>query len=277
MARLTRRQVLLGSAALVDGAMVARAQSRRNGFVVEEVDVELAELDPTHDGIRVAQLSDIHVGPFTPDGRIISAVREINAIAPDLAVITGDFVTTRRDPVDRLTALFGDLKLPAVAVLGNHDHWSGADRVQRAVEKAGISVLRNQHTTLQLRGTPLHVLGVDDGTTHHDDAAATFQGVPRRGSRLVLTHTPSTIDRLPADQGFLCLSGHTHGGSVVVPGITLAVLNLIGEPYYRGMYRVRGNQLYVNRGLGLNGPVPRVGATPELTVFTLRRPAPERS
>jgi predicted MPP superfamily phosphohydrolase len=273
MAPFNRRELILAAAGTVVGALVAEARSRWDGFVVEEIDVTLAHLDPAHDGLRVAQLSDIHVGPFTPDGRVISAVRELNAIAPDLVVLTGDFVTTKRDPVDRLTDLFRELALPAVAVLGNHDHWSNADRVTRAIEKASISVLRNQHTTLTLRGAPFHVLGVDDGCTHHDDAPATFGGVPPTGSRLVLTHTPSTADRLPANEGVLCLSGHTHGGGFVVPGLTSLALNMIGEPYHRGMYRVRGNQLYVNRGLGLNGPVPRVGAAPELSVFTLRRAA----
>jgi uncharacterized protein len=271
MARVTRKNIVLAAAGTVVGALVAEAWSRLDGFVVEEIDVDLPDLDPAHDGIRVAQLSDIHVGPFTPDGQIISAVRELNAIGPDLVVLTGDYVTTKRDPVDRLTDLFRELTIPTVAVLGNHDHWSSADRVKSAMEKASISVLRNQHTTLSLRGARFHVLGVDDGFTRHDDAAATFGGVPRTGSRLVLTHTPSTADRLPANEGFLCLSGHTHGGGVVVPGITRLALNMIGEPYHRGLYRVRGNQLYVNRGLGLNGPVPRVGAAPELSVFTLHR------
>ncbi|HZA15150.1 MAG TPA: metallophosphoesterase [Myxococcaceae bacterium] len=271
MARITRRELVVAAAGSVLGGLVAEARSRREDFDIEQVEVNLPHLDPAHDGIRVAQLSDIHVGPFTPDGRIISAVRSLNALKPDLVVLTGDFVTTKRDPIDRMSDLLRDIALPTVAVLGNHDHWSSADRVTRALEKASISVLRNQHTTLALRGAPFHVLGVDDGTTRHDDAAATFGPVPRTGSRLVLTHTPSTADRLPADEGFLCLSGHTHGGGVVVPGLTRLALNMIGEPYDRGLFSVRGNQLYVNRGLGLNGPVPRVGAPPELTVLTLRR------
>jgi uncharacterized protein len=275
MARLTRREILLAAAGSLVGAAIAEARSRRRDFELEEIEVAVADLDPAHEGIRVAQLSDLHVGPFTPDGRIIGAVREVNALAPDLLVLTGDFVTTKRDPVERLTDLLGELAVPAVAVLGNHDHWSSADRVRRALERGSISLLRNQHTTLSLRGAPFHVLGVDDGHTRHDDAPATFRGVPRTGSRLVLTHAPSTADRLPANEGFLCLSGHTHGGGFVVPGITRLALDMIGEPYHRGMYRVRGNQLYVNRGLGLNGPVPRVGASPELTVFTLSCAAPD--
>lgn len=259
----------MGAAGVLAGATIAEAQTSDHRFVVDEVTVESAAIDPAHDGVRVAQLSDIHVGMFTPDSRIIGAIRELNARKPDLVVLTGDFVTTKRDPLSRLTDLLRDVSLPAVAVLGNHDHWSGAQKVGRAIEGASISLLRNQHTTLRVRGAPFHVVGVDDARTKNDDPQRAFGGVPS-GSRFVLTHTPSGADRLPEDQDFLCVSGHTHGGHVVVPGVTRWWLRRIGQPYARGMYQVRGNQLYVNRGLGMNGPVPRVGSPPELTVFTLR-------
>ncbi len=268
--KFTRRELLLGAAGIV-GATAAEAQASHDNFVIEEVEVFVPGLDAAHDGLRVAQLSDLHVGAHTPDGRLLSAVRKINAQGAELVVLTGDFVTTRRDPVERIPDLLAGFSMPAVAVLGNHDHWAGAERVRKAVERADIAVLQNTHTTLQLRGEPFRVLGIDDGRTRNDDAPATFRGVPDQGSRLVLAHTPATADRLPEEAGVLCLSGHTHGGHVMIPGITKMALRISGQPYSRGHYTLGRNQLYVNRGIGMDTPVPRVGADAELTFLTLRR------
>ena len=269
--KLSRRDVLWGAVGAAIGATLSEARPRKEGFVVEELAVTLPDLDPAHEGLRIAQLSDLHIGAHTPDGRIISAVRETNRLAPDLVVLTGDFVTTRRDPVERIPDLLAGFTAPAFAVLGNHDHWAGADRVRAAVERADIAVLRNTHSSVRLRGEPFHVLGIDDGRTKNDDVPRTFRGSPSKGSRLVLAHTPATADKLPDDAGVLCLSGHTHGGHFVVPGLTSMALTMAGQPYDRGRFLIGRNQLYVNRGLGMGAPVPRMGASPELTVITLHR------
>ena len=119
------------------------------------------------------------------------------------------------------------------------------------------------------------VVGVDDSTTKHDDVHKAFQGA-HKGSRLVLTHTPSAAKKLPVDEDLLCLSGHTHGGQWEVPQLTEGIFKRIGQPYYRGYYRLRGNQLYVNRGLGYGKGtrLPRLNSDPELSVLTLRRVEP---
>jgi hypothetical protein len=274
---ISRRQFVLGSAAILAAPSVERVMRPTGGtweFEVSRVDITLPGLDPAHEGLRVAQLSDLHIGPLTPDGRIIHAVRTLEREAVDLVVLTGDYVTHEGDPLERVQELLTGLQVPAFAVLGNHDHWTEPAYLRQGLERANITVLQNTHTVTRVRGAPLTVLGVDDARSGHADVEATFRGAPTSGSRLVLAHTPITADALPESQGLLCLSGHTHGGQVYVRGVTERLYAAANSPYLRGRYDLRGNVLYVNRGLGYGrgGWKHRVGSDPELSIFTLRRP-----
>lgn len=259
--------------------MTARAERRRLAsseyYELTHVDVQLPTLDPAHDGLRVVQLSDLHIGHGVPDGRIMRAVQEVNALEPDLIVLTGDFVTNKKDPLSRVPELLEPLRAPRVAVLGNHDHWSGPKTIHDGLERIGTAVLQNEHTALRLKGVDFTVIGIDDCTTHHDDVEAAFHG-SGKSSRLVLTHTPSCAQKLPAWEDVLCLSGHTHGGQWHIPKVTKGFYTSAGQPWFRGAYRVRGNQLYVNRGLGFGHGthLPRFFSDPEVTLFTLRCAAP---
>lgn len=231
----------------------------------------LTSLDPAHDGLRVVQLSDLHIGWGAPETRIASAIRTVNELKPDLVVLTGDFITTKSDSVSVVAELLGRLEVQPVAVLGNHDHWTYPHEITATLEGIGISVLRNQHTALRLNSVDFSIIGVDDSTTKHDDVATAFKNKPT-GSRLVLTHTPSGAKKLPENEGLLVLSGHTHGGQFEVPGLTKGLFRTFGQPWYRGAYLARGNHLYVNRGLGFGHGTryPRMNSDPEVTSFTLR-------
>lgn len=278
---LSRRALLVG------GLTAATAHAARNEYGFEETQVELVVpgLDPAHDGLRVAQISDIHIGLCTPERRVRGAIARINALAPDLALLTGDFVTYSRSPLPQVGEQLDGLKVPTVAVLGNHDHFVDPDDVTKSLDRCGYAVLRNQWAGLRVRGVRFNIFGVDDGGTDNDDVRLTFDGAPSSGSRLVVTHNPLTVRKLPkvdglapggvSDRdGLVCISGHTHGGQIVVPPITDALSTALGQPYIRGRYVVGGNQLYVNRGLGFGRQSDFLhhGSEPELTVFTLRAP-----
>lgn len=271
---LSRRGVLgafLSGALLPATSRAERKLSASEYFEVTRTELFIPGLHHAHDGLRIAQLSDIHIGRGSPDGRVIAAVRMLNEEGPDLAVLTGDYVTTRRDPFDRVPQLLKGLEAPTYAVMGNHDHWSNAPYLRKGLEGIGYTVLQNQHTVLRLKGADFNVLGLDDSTTAHDDVERTFKGKPA-GSRLVLAHTPTSARKLPAFEGLLCLSGHTHGGQLNVPKLTEGIFARVGQPYVRGLYNVRGNQLYVNRGLGFGRGtgLPRLNSEPELSLITLR-------
>lgn len=272
--RLSRRGVL---GALISGALLpatSRAErklAQNEYFEVTRTELYIPGLHPAHDGVRIAQLSDIHIGRGSPDGRVISAVRMLNEEAPDIAVLTGDYVTTKRDPYERVAQLLEGLDAPVYAVMGNHDHWTDAPYLRKGLEGVGYTVLQNEHSVLRLKGADFNILGLDDSTTAHDDVERTFKGKPT-GSRLVLAHTPTGARKLPPWQGMICLSGHTHGGQLNVPRLTEGIFAKAGQPYVRGLYNVRGNQLYVNRGLGFGRGtgLPRLNSEPELSLITLR-------
>jgi len=272
---LTRRQFLEGAALLGAGAALApaaRAAALDEEPRVEEVSFSLPDLDPSHDGLRVAQLSDLHVGTRTPPERIAAAIALANRLGPDLVVLTGDYLSRGRETVALLKEQLGGLTAPTVAVLGNHDHWVDSAGTSRALRGLGYDVLRNQHTQLTLRGAPLSVVGVDDLLTGHADPERALAGVPA-GSRLVLAHGPRTAERLRgAEQPLLVLTGHTHGGQIAIPIVTRLLLSaLVREPYLRGRFLLGQVQLYVNRGIGNTAFRVRVNSDPEVTLVTLRR------
>jgi predicted MPP superfamily phosphohydrolase len=239
-----------------------------------EHDVDLPDLDPRHDGVRIVHLTDVHCGRMTPEHHVRAAVELANAARPDLIVMTGDYVNWRRDEVPLAGAqLAGLTARHVVATLGNHDYFAWGDGVAAALADNGYTVLRNQHHSVELRGAPLHVIGIDDPVTGRHDLERAFAEVPTGGCRLVLCHCPEQIDDIAARGAHLVLSGHTHGGQINVRGITDRIFKTTGRRYFnRGFYTVDRTTLYVSSGVGFSGVRVRAGkgTRAEVSVFTLR-------
>lgn len=273
--QLTRRDFLKGAAAaaLVGTAEPAAARTAQKAHPERPV-FFLPDLDPAHDGLRVAQMSDFHVGERTRLETIRDAIARANAFEPDLVVLTGDYLCRKRSGIGLMRELLGGLAAPTVAVLGNHDHWVDPRGAARALGAHGYAVLRNQNTTLTLRGAPFTVIGIDDLLTGEARPQEALAGAAA-GSRLVLAHGPKTADQLKKlGQPMLCLSGHTHGGQINIPGLTSLMLRALAhEPYDRGLFRLGSVQLYVNRGIGNSALRFRVNSDPEVTLAVLRRVA----
>ncbi len=280
MATLGRRQFLKASAAtaVAAAAGVSWAAATDDELRPQRLELVLPDLDPAHDGLRVAQLSDIHAGPLTPAERVRAAIALANGFDPDLVVLTGDYLTGSgvrrlRSGPDVIAEVLGGLLPPTVAVLGNHDHWVDPRGAVDALTRLGYCVLRNESTTLSLRGAPFTVIGVDDHSTHHADPARAMRGAAA-GSRLYLAHSPMTSELLrEVGAPMLVLSGHTHGGQVNVPPVSM----LLPLPYRAGLYRVGPVRLYVNRGVGDTWVPLRIRAPPEVTLLSLRACAPPRT
>ncbi len=280
MSRRPFLKALAASAILSPAARAERRELRTNERAARNSSFELTtptlfipNLDEAHEGLVIGQLTDIHIGPRTPDERILSAVDALNEARPDFVILTGDYVTRKGDPLERVPELLGRLKIPAVAVLGNHDHWTDAPTIRRDLERIGIPVLQNRNTVVQARGTPLTLVGIDDAVSGHDDVERALKGVSDDVARIVLAHSPPTLDSLPHGRGLACFSGHTHGGQIFVAGVTDAFFARAGQPYLRGHFEKNGNQLYVSRGLGFGhgSNLPRMNADPEVALVTLRR------
>jgi len=234
-----------------------------------EHEVHSPRIHAALDGVRIGQISDIHVRTGVVPRRLHQAVEVMNALRPDFVVLTGDYVCLSPRPLPALTEALKALKVPAYATLGNHDHWSDAKKVRRALADAGVDVLTNEHRVLRVRDGRLHLVGVDDSVTRHHDPEAAFKGVPEGATRVVLSHDPKSADFLHRYGPALILSGHTHGGQVFFRKLTPYISERIGIKYLAGFFDVHGAKLYVTRGLGASLPV-RYRAPMEVAHLTLR-------
>lgn len=227
--------------------------------------------------LRIAHVTDIHVGRITPMKVQRAAVELVNAAQPDLVCITGDFVCHSQMFLDQLGELIHGYVAPVVAVLGNHDHWSGGPEVREALRRAGAEVLDNAHTTITLRGQPLQILGLDDAYTGHADVERAIRGLRHDLPVIGLSHIAEEADRLWAAGVPLVLSGHTHAGQVTLARLNeLALGRLIGHKYVHGLYGTRAEprprgSVYVGAGIGAAVIPLRVGerARREVTLFEL--------
>lgn len=257
--------------------MAVHRQRRPRGPRLVEHEVALSGIDPRHDGLRVVQLTDVHCGAMTPRAHIRAAVEVANRAEPDLIVLTGDYVCWRRNEVPLVAELLAGLSAaPVYAALGNHDYYADGDGVAAALGSCGYTVLRNRSDRLELRGAPLHVIGLDDPVTGRDRPAKAFAGVPEQGTRVVLSHCPEGFADLAERGAHLVLSGHTHGGQINVAGITSSLFRRAGRRYYRtGLYRSGDAAMYLSAGVGFSGVPVRAGhgTRAEVAALVLRAAA----
>jgi predicted MPP superfamily phosphohydrolase len=230
------------------------------------------------DGFRIVQLSDIHIGPLLDRRFACSLVERVNALEPDLVVITGDLVDGSARHLAEEVAPFGDLRAKhgVYFVTGNHDHLSNASAWSRSVEDLGITVLRNRHVAIAGHGEGggFDLVGVDDHRSGmigggNEDLDAALAGRDPERPAVLLAHDPSTFRRARREPIDLQLSGHTHGGQIWP--FRYAVRAVI--PWVAGRYREGRAQLYVSRGTGFWGPPMRLLAPAEITEITLERSA----
>ena len=262
----------------------AKKGDRRGGLPVNGFSVRRFAGHETHldqvDHLRVAHLTDLHVGRVTPMRVQLAAVAETNAAKPDLVAITGDFVCHSTLYLDELSEIIAAFTAPVIAVLGNHDYWSGAEEVRWALRRAGAEVLDNRHTTITLRNQQLQVVGLDDAYTGHASWRDATKGLRRDLPTIGLSHIAEEADALWQRSVPLVLSGHTHGGQVTLARLhELALGRLAGHRYIHGLYGSRtrdaGGAVYVGAGIGAAVVPLRLGerGQREVTLFELgRRP-----
>lgn len=252
----------------------ARLVSRRGpvSLQVTHEDVTLAKPLGESASLRIGFAADLHAGPTTPVALIEAAGSALQAATPDLILLGGDFVSLRRRDVQRLGALRGlSAPLGVFAVLGNHDHWVGADAVREVLEQSGIELLENRSHRLS---APFHntlLVGLDDHMSGCPDASKVAWDPS--AATILLVHQPSGILDA-ADRPFdLVLAGHTHAGQIVLPGgRPLAVPDgRLSRQYLVGRHTLpSGQTLLVTRGVG-NSVLPfRYGAPSEVMICTVR-------
>jgi predicted MPP superfamily phosphohydrolase len=280
---LTRRQLLKRAGLLALGAAVVGSGWEYTTGIepdwlnIQPVTLTLPRLAPAFDGYRVVQFSDIHMSEWMTRARLTEVVRVVNAQGADLIAMTGDFVSNLSDEIAQdLIDVLGTLQAPdgAVAVLGNHDHWNDAAVIHQVIKESGMVDLTNTIHTLDRAGVPLHLAGVDDIWERHNRLDDVLAHLPKDGAAVLLAHEPDFADTSAATGRFdLQLSGHSHGGQVIMPLVGPIHLPYLGQKYPLGRYQVGSMIQYTNRGVGMIQPRVRFNCRPEITVFTLRAPA----
>lgn len=230
------------------------------------------------DHLRIAHLTDLHVGRVTPHRVQTAAVELTNAARPDLVVLTGDFVCHSQLWLDQLVEVVGGFDAPVIGVLGNHDHWSGADEVRWALHQGGVELLDNAHTVITLRGQQLQVVGVDDAYTGHADVAEATRGLRADLPTIGLSHIAEEADEM-WDRGVpMVFSGHTHAGQVTLARLHEFILGqVVGHRYIHGLYgtrtpdepqKIQRGAVYVGAGIGAAVMPVRLGQRGQREVAT---------
>ncbi|PZT87904.1 MAG: metallophosphoesterase [Gordonia sp. (in: high G+C Gram-positive bacteria)] len=261
------------------GVVIAAVATTGYGVVeaarpeVVRATVPLAALPDEFDGLRVALISDLHVGPTRGDEFTARVVETVNAERPDLVAIAGDLVdgTVAKvagdlQPLERLSAPLG-----VYGVSGNHEFYADdGGRWLDVWDRLGIKTLRNEHAVVERGGASIDIIGIHDYSSpkpYEPDLGRALGGLDRARFGLLLAHEPRQAFEA-SDVGVdLQLSGHTHGGQMW----PIRYLVPLQQPSVEGLDRVGGTTLYTTRGAGAWGPPTRVGAAPEITILELVR------
>ncbi|MBV9087400.1 MAG: metallophosphoesterase [Acidobacteriaceae bacterium] len=269
------------AALMVTGAGFDALSLEPHHALVENVEIRLPHLPDAFRGFRIAQLSDIHFGPFIGEPIVQQAVRTVLALQPDLVVLTGDYVShplhtqhgiegaRKAEPLAEVLRELSSIQM--VGVLGNHDHWNNGDFVSSALRRNRVEVLENQSLAIERGGERLWIAGVDDVLARKNDIDKTLRGTSAGETVILLAHEPDFADQAANFPVHLQLSGHSHGGQVRIPGVGAPILPPLGTKYPIGLTRVRDLQVYTNRGLGVIAPPVRFNCPPEITLITLMR------
>ena len=275
-----RRRALLGAwyagvaGVTVLGGVHGFRQARRRPTVVK-VEVPIVNLPKELAGYRIAQISDVHLGPTISGSFLRTVVGMVNELGTDMVAVTGDLVDGSTRHIRGQVAALADVQSRdgTFFVTGNHEYYSGAEAWCDTLTELGLKVLKNNHAMVARGKAQLLVAGVTDYRahrilpTHRSSPTAALAGAPRCDVKILLAHQPKSC--LAAQRhGFdLQLSGHTHGGQMFPWNFVVGRFH----PFVRGLNRFGRGWVYVNQGTGYWGPPMRIGAPAEITLLTLKR------
>ena len=297
------RRTFLRYAAVIAGSIPFMATaygftSERLRYRIEKVEVPIANLPRTLDGLRIVQLSDIHIGDFMPRADVRRAVEIANELNADLAVLTGDLISSDSDPIEDCISELSRLRAPLGiwGCNGNHEVYAELEDIsQKLFQRYGMQLLRQHNAELHWRGGKINLIGVDyQGgrrfAGEHPQMLPGIESLIRKDiPNILLSHNPNTFYRAAALEIELSLAGHTHGGQVRIEIVDrqLSPASFFTK-FVAGMYHLpfgddayfaeygatapgsKSATLYVNRGLGTFVLPVRIGVPPEITLLTLR-------
>jgi uncharacterized protein len=272
-----RRLLMLARTATIvaPAALGAFAVLRRNDLRLNETEIRIPGLHPDLHGLRIVQLSDIHMSPFLSRAELDRAVARANETRPHIALVTGDLITDHRDPLDQCLDSLRRLKSDAgtFGCLGNHEVYAGSElytTVQGA--RLGMRFLRSEAQALPFGKAWLNLAGVDYQRFHRSYLAGAEALLGPAMLNVLLSHNPDVFN-VAADQGWdVTIAGHTHGGQINVEILSTS-LNVMRfyTPYTYGLYTEGPSSIFVTRGIGTVGVPARLGAPSEVALIRLAK------
>lgn len=271
---------------MVFGSRIYAASMNQIGFPtdvkryrvsVEAVQIPTKNLDSP---VTIAQISDLHMGAYYRPEHLYETVCQINKLAPDFLLMSGDYVGLSVSYLQGMIEPLQYLQIPTFAILGNHDYKYGVRHVYELFDALSIPLLCDE--SVQLRAD-LWLVGLDDLIYGRPNIRRAMQGVPANQATVLNVHEPDFFLTVVEDDLPIALqvSGHTHGGQIQLPSSKADefgrkfwtpknVLPRYGRLYPPGLWQVGDKRLYTNRGLGFTGPPVRINCRPEITLFTLQ-------
>ena len=286
MSRFLRVTLTSAAAAFAGGLLYSLIEPHR--LRVRRFDVAIENLPRAADGLRIAQLSDLHFSAITGEGVVRRAVELCNAEKPDVVVLTGDYISRRnsyssftlashwaRDVMlyaQEMARVVADLRAPegVFAVPGNHDHWDGnCDAIMNLLQAGGAQILINRAVRLR---EVLPLVGLDDLRAGRPDIETACAGIAPEEAQIILSHNPRIFAPLTERNCFL-ICGHTHGGQVHLPltDFRRRPRDMRFSPWNQGWYRCKRAQMFVSVGVGSVHFPMRYNCPPEIVVYTLKR------
>jgi predicted MPP superfamily phosphohydrolase len=254
-----------------------------NWIELTHLTLKLPRLASAFKGLKIVQISDFHLGQWLTKEQLDEVIKTVLEQSPDYVLLTGDYVeyrpykrsnewATYEKSIEIIRSSFSALSAscPTLAILGNHDHRVSTEWIESALSDAGVLVLRNSVHTIERGPSKLHFAAVDDVNENMDRFDVVMDALPDDGAAILLVHEPDFADVSAATGRFdLQLSGHTHGGQIVLPLIGAPILPTLGKKYPSGLYNVNNMLVYTNRGIGVTTVNARFNCRPEITVFNL--------
>ena len=256
----------------------------RRRFEVEHFVIAVSGLSSDLEQVTIAQLTDIHLGPFMPPEELARYVDAVNRLKPDLIALTGDFITSSRSEVVPCVETLAGLnaRYGVFACLGNHDTFSGAaSKLTEHFMEKGIQILRNDAATIDVGSSRISVLGIDDLVVGRPDLRRAKSLAQPAEVSILLSHRPEIFPAAAESGVDLVLSGHYHGGQIkLLPEPDSLSIARFLTPYVEGLFQLprpaegaagrKFGNLFVGRGVGITAVPIRINCPPQIAHLTLR-------
>ena len=270
-----QKMLSIGIITTTSASTLTGLYNARKGPTIMKTNVPINNLHKDMEGLKIAQISDLHVGPTIKKGYVESVVNKVNELNPDLIAITGDMVDGSVDYLAKHVEPLKDLSanIGKFFVTGNHEYYSGVDQWLDKTDQLGFTNLLDSHEIIRRGNGIISLGGVTDyrsktiKPSHKSDAHLAFRNVSKETPKILLAHQPWSIFNAHDAGADLQLSGHTHGGQFwpFIYAVRMA------NPYTAGLHNHNGTWIYVNRGTGYWGPPMRLGVESEITLVTLEK------